>query len=303
MRAVDLHVHLPLQEWVEGSLGRYREPAERYFRSQIVLQTAEELAASYQAIDCVGVLLGWDAETATRLPRLSNDLVAEIVHRFPDRFVGFAGIDPWKGASALREMRRGHEELGLIGYKFHPSMQAFRPDDPRWSDLFERAAIYRAPCLFHTGTSGIGAGMPGGQGVELAYARPIHLDGVAARYPEVPVIMAHFGWPWHLEAIAIALHKTNVYLELSGWAPRYVPDEVVREIEGRLVDRSLFGSDAPFFSAEKVLAEWEQRLAPSTFRRFARDNAARLLGLDDAGPRPLGGAHDGSGEGGAGPAK
>jgi uncharacterized protein len=302
VRAVDLHVHLPLPQWVEGSLGPYREPAERYFRSQIVLQTAEELAASYEAIDCVGVLLGWDAETATRLPRLSNDLVAEIVHRFPDRFVGFAGIDPWKGASALREMRRGHEELGLIGYKFHPSMQAFRPDDPRWSDLFERAAIYRAPCLFHTGTSGIGAGMPGGQGVELAYARPIHLDGVAARYPEVPVIMAHFGWPWHLEAIAIALHKTNVYLELSGWAPRYVPDEVIREIEGRLVDRALFGSDAPFFSAEKVLAEWEQRLAPSTFRRFARDNAARLLGLDDAGPRPLGGAQDGSGQGGAGPA-
>jgi predicted TIM-barrel fold metal-dependent hydrolase len=271
---------------VEGSLGPYREPAERYFRSQIVLQTAEELAAAYEAIDCVGVLLGWDAETATRLPRLPNDLVAEIVHRFPSRFVGFAGIDPWKGASALREMRRSYEELGLIGYKFHPSMQAFRPDDPRWSDLFERATIYRAPCLFHTGTSGIGAGMPGGQGVELAYARPIHLDGVAARYPELPVIMAHFGWPWHLEAVAIALHKTNVYLELSGWAPRYVPDEVVREIEGRLADRALFGSDAPFFTAEKVLAEWEQRLPPPSFRRFARDNAIRLLGLDAEAVRP-----------------
>jgi uncharacterized protein len=284
VRAVDLHVHLPLPEWVQGSLGPYREPAERYFRSQIVLQTAEELAADYESIDCVGVLLGWDAETATRLPRLPNDLVAEIVRRFPDRFVGFAGIDPWKGASALREMRRCHEELGLIGYKFHPSMQQFRPDEPRWSDLFERAAIYSAPCLFHTGTSGIGAGMPGGQGVELAYARPIHLDGVAARYPELPVIMAHFGWPWHLEAIAIALHKTNVYLELSGWAPRYVPDEVVREIEGRLADRALFGSDAPFFSAEKVLTEWEQRLPSPIFRRFARDNAVRLLGLDaDAG--------------------
>jgi uncharacterized protein len=71
-----------------------------------------------------------------------------------------------------------------------------------------------------------------------------------------------------------------VYLELSGWAPRYVPDEVVREIEGRLADRALFGSDAPFFSAEKVLTEWEQRLPPSVFRRFARDNAVRLLGLD-----------------------
>jgi uncharacterized protein len=283
VRAVDFHVHLPFPEWVEGSLGPYREPAERYFRHQIVLQTAEELAATYEAIDCVGVLLGWDAETATRRPRLPNDLVAEVVHRFPGRFVGFAGIDPWKGASALRELRRAREDLGLIGYKFHPSMQAFRPDDPRWSELFERAATYRAPCLFHTGTSGIGAGMPGGQGVELAYARPIHVDGVAARYPELPVIMAHFGWPWHLEAVAIALHKSNVYLELSGWAPRYVPDEVVREVEGRLRDRVLFGSDTPFFTAEKVLAEWEQRVTPAAFQRLTRDNAVRLLGIDDPG--------------------
>ncbi len=283
MRAVDLHVHLPLAEWVEGSLGPYREPAERYFRSQIVLQTAEELAAAYEAIDCVAVLLGWDAETTTRRPPLSNDLVAEIVRRFPGRFVGFAGIDPWKQAGALREMRRTHEELGLLGYKFHPSMQAFRPDDQRWSDLFERAAEYGAPCLFHTGTSGIGAGAPGGQGIELAYARPIHLDGVAARYPELPVIMAHFGWPWHLEAVAIALHKANVYLELSGWAPRYVPDEVVREAEGRLSERVLFGSDAPFFGAEKVLSAWAERLSPAAFRRVTRDNAVRLLGLEGSG--------------------
>jgi uncharacterized protein len=279
VRAVDLHVHLPSPEWVEGSLGPYREPAERYFRTKVALRTAEELAETYEALDCVAVLLGWDAETATGRPPLANDLVAEIVSRFPGRFVGFAGIDPWKGAGALREMRRAREDLGLAGYKFHPSMQAFRPDDGRWSDLFERAADYRAPCLFHTGTSGIGAGMPGGQGVELAYARPIHLDAVAARYPELPVVMAHFGWPWHLEAVAIALHKANVYLELSGWAPRYVPDEVVREAEGRLTERVLFGSDAPFFEAGKVLAGWEQRLEPDAFRRVTRDNAARLLGL------------------------
>jgi predicted TIM-barrel fold metal-dependent hydrolase len=285
VRAVDLHVHLPLPEWVEGSLGPYREPAERYFRRRVTLRSAEELAAAYEAIDCVGVLLAWDAETATGRPPLSNDLVAEIVARFPGRFLGFACVDPWKRGSALRELRRAREELGLHGYKFHPSMQAFRPDDARWAGLFEQAAAYRAPCLFHTGTSGIGAGMPGGQGIELGYARPVHLDTVAARYPELPVVMAHFGWPWHLEAVAIALHKRNVYLELSGWAPRYVPEEVVREAKGRLSDRVLFGSDTPFFEAGEVLAEWERRLPAGAFRSVARDNAARLLGLEveDAG--------------------
>ncbi len=100
MRAVDVHVHLPIPEWVDGSLGPYRRSAERYFRREIVLQTVEELAAAYEAIDCVGVLLGWDAETATGRPRLPNDLVAKIVDRHPGRFIGLAGIDPWKGAAA-----------------------------------------------------------------------------------------------------------------------------------------------------------------------------------------------------------
>ena len=74
-------------------------------------------------------------------------------------------MDPWK-PTALAELRRACEELGLHGFKFHPSMQAFRLDDARFAELFEQAAAYRAPCLFHTGTSGIGAGTPGGQGVE-----------------------------------------------------------------------------------------------------------------------------------------
>lgn len=281
MRAVDLHVHLPLPEWVQGSLGRFLAPAERYFRTTVTLRSAEELAAAYGELDCVGVLLAWDAETATGRPPLSNDLVADIVRRFPGRFVGLGCVDPWKGDAALNEMRRCREELGLTGYKFHPSMQAFQPDDPRVAPLFAYAAEQRAPCLFHTGTSGLGAGMPGGQGIELGHARPIHLDALAARHPELPVIMAHFGWPWHLEAVAIALHKTNVYLELSGWAPRLVPDEVVREAERRLADRVLWGSDTPFFDAGRVLDGWAERLSPAAFQRVTRDNAVRLLGLPE----------------------
>jgi len=283
VRAVDLHVHLPVAEWVEGSLGPYREPAERYFGSQIVLQTAEELAAAYEAIDCVAVLLGWDAETATGRPRLSNDLVAEIVRRFPGRFVGFAGIDPWKQAGALREMRRAHEELGLLGYKFHPSMQAFRPDDQRWSDLFERAAGYRAPCLFHTGTSGIGAGQPGGQGIRLDYARPIRLDAVAAAHPNLTVVAAHFGWPWHMELVAMALHKTNLYIDISGWSPRRIPAELIREIGGRLSDRFLWGSDFPFLTPERCLEELATLgLSQEALDRLLYANAARILDITDA---------------------
>jgi len=279
VRAVDFHVHLPIPEWVEGSLGPYRESAEKHFRSAVVLRPVEELAAAYEALDCTGVLLGWDAETATGRPPLANDLLAGIVARHPDRFVGFASVDPWKGAAALDEMRRCRQELGLAGFKFHPSMQAFQPDEPRWAPLFELAAAERAPCLFHTGTSGIGAGTPGGQGIRLGFARPVHLDELAARHPELPVVMAHFGWPWHLEAIAIAQHKANVYLELSGWAPRLVPGEVVDAAERALAERVLWGSDTPFLDPARTLDGWARRLTPAAFARVTRDNAVRLLGL------------------------
>jgi predicted TIM-barrel fold metal-dependent hydrolase len=280
VRAIDLHVHLPFAEWLDGSLGPFREPAERYFRTRVAQRTADELAAFYEGLDTVGVLLGWDAETATGRPALANDLVAGLVERYPGRFVGLAGIDPRKGRAALDEMRRAREELGLAGYKFHPTMQAFRPDDPEFAPIFERAAAERAPCLFHTGTSGIGAGMPGGQGLELGYARPIHLDAVAARYPELPVVMAHFGWPWHLEAIAIAQHKANVWIEVSGWAPKRVPAEVVDAAEHALADRVVWGSDGPFFDAGRTLEGWAGRLSPEAYDRVVRGNAARLLNLD-----------------------
>ena len=217
----------------------------------------------YEALDCVGVLLAWDAETATGRPPLSNDLVAGIVARFPGRFVGFASVDPWK-PTALAELRRAREELGLHGFKFHPSMQAFRPDDARFAELFERAAAYRAPCLFHTGTSGIGAGTPGGQGVELGYARP-------STWTRSPPATGAAGGDGPLR-LALA-HRGGRHRPPQGQRPPgavrlgapVVPDEVVREAEGRLADQVLFGSDAPFFDAGKVLAAWEERLSAAAF--------------------------------------
>jgi predicted TIM-barrel fold metal-dependent hydrolase len=281
MRAVDFHVHVPMTEWLDGSLGRYRAPAERYFRQKVETRTAEAFAQEFVDRDLVGVVLAWDAETATRQPALKNDFVADLVRRFPRAFVGFASVDPHKGEAAVRELERAVTELGLKGAKFHPSLQAFDPSDPRFFPLWEKCAALGLPCIFHTGTSGIGAGTPGGQGVRIDYARPILLDPVAAAFPEMTIVAAHFGWPWHLELIAMALHKTNVYLELSGWAPRYLPPEVVREIGGRLQRQTLFGSDYPFISPDRWLQEFpDLGLKSEAAGLILKGNACRLLGLE-----------------------
>lgn len=279
MRAIDFHVHLPTPEWLDVTMAGYTEPAERYFRSPVTRRTLEELAAEYEELDLVAVLLAWDAETATRRPPLPNEYVAEAAARFPGRFVGFGSVDPLKGPPALAGLER-IRELGLRGVKFHPSVQRFAPDDERHWPLFARCQELGLVALFHTGTSGIGAGTPGGQGLRLDYCRPIRLDTVAAEFPQLQIIAAHFGFPWHEELLAIALHKSNVHIDISGWAPRYIPASVLRELKGRLQDRFLFGSDYPFIHPRRCLEELAQlELPEEVMRKLLVENGRRLLGL------------------------
>jgi len=279
MRAIDFHVHLPTPEWLDQAMAGYIEAAERYFRSSVSRQSLNQVARHYEEMDLVAVLLAWDAETATHRPRLSNEYVAQAVKDYPGRFIGFGSVDPLKGAEAVRGVDR-IAELGLKGVKFHPSIQMFAPDDERYWPVFARCQELGLHGLFHTGTSGIGAGMPGGQGIRLDYCRPIRLDTVAAEFPDFQIIAAHFGYPWHEEMLAIALHKTNVHIDISGWAPRYIPDSVMSALKGRLQDQFLFGSDYPFIQPQRCLDELEQLgLSEPVREKLLRTNGERLLQL------------------------
>jgi hypothetical protein len=205
--------------------------------------------------------------------------VAAACRDYPDVFTGLGSVDPHKGETAVAEVA-DIAALGLRGVKFHPSLQAFSPDDPRYWPIFAACERHGLLALFHTGTSGIGAGQPGGQGIRLDYAHPLKLDAVAAAHPGLTMVAAHFGWPWHMDLIAIALHKTNVYIDISGWAPRRIPADVLRELRGRLTGQFLWGSDFPFFSPERCLTELEALdLPPDVLITVLVGNAARILGL------------------------
>jgi predicted TIM-barrel fold metal-dependent hydrolase len=216
MRAIDFHVHLPTPDWLDGSMAGYVEAAEAYFRSPVTRLSLPELAETYRRLETMAVLLAWDAETATGRPRVPNETVAAACEDHPDVFTGLGSVDPHKGEAAVAEVAN-IAALGLRGVKFHPSLQAFAPDDPAYWPVFAACEANGLLALFHTGTSGIGARQPGGQGIGLDYARPIRLDAVAAAHPALTVVAAHFGWPWHMELVAMALHKTNVYIDISGW--------------------------------------------------------------------------------------
>jgi predicted TIM-barrel fold metal-dependent hydrolase len=277
MRAIDVHVHLPTPDWLDGSMDGYVEAAEAYFRSTVERQSLGELADKYRALDVLAVLLAWDAETATGRPRVPNETIAAACREYPDAFTGLGSVDPHK-PSAVDEVAR-IAELGLRGVKFHPSLQAFAPDDPTYWPVFAACERHGLLALFHTGTSGIGARQPGGQGIRIDYAHPLKLDAVAAAHPELTVVAAHFGWPWQMDLIAVALHKTNVYIDISGWSPKRIPPEVVRELKGRLSGQFLWGSDFPFIAPERCLAELDELGLASP--ALLRDNAARVLRLPD----------------------
>jgi predicted TIM-barrel fold metal-dependent hydrolase len=222
------------------------------------------------------VLLAWDAETATGRPRVPNETVAAACRDYPDAFTGIGSVDPHKGEAAIAEVAN-IAALGLRGVKFHPSLQAFAPDDPAYWPVFAACEEHGLLTLFHTGTSGIGARQPGGQGIRIDYAHPLKLDAVAAAHPGLTVVAAHFGWPWHMDLIAVALHKTNVYIDISGWSPKRIPAEVMRELKGRLSGQFVWGSDFPFIAPERCLAELDELGIASP--ALLRDNAARVLRL------------------------
>jgi len=277
-KAIDMHVHLPMDEWLDNAIGPLLPATEAYFRAKVPRRSIEEVAEEYASRDILGVVLDWDDRTVTGRGWLGNEWLASLSERFPGVLMGFGSVDP-HSHTAVDEMERCRG-LGLIGLKFHPTMQRFDPGDERFYPLWEAADRLDLVCLFHTGTCGIGAGTPGAGGTKIRYSHPAFLDGVGADFPGLTLIAAHFGWPWFMECLAIALHKSNVFIELSGWAPKYHTPEVRREIGKRLNAQTLFASDYPFTSLDRWFGEFEQlELTPEAKEAILVGNASRLLGL------------------------
>src|ERR1044072_2469391 len=280
-KAIDMHVHLPTGSFLDGAIRTFKLAAEKFFRPTVPVRDMSEVTANYQELDILGVLLAWDAETATGLPPLTNDEVSDIVKTYPEQFVFFASVDPWKGKWAIDEMERAVKELGASGAKFHPGVQGFYPHETRFYPLYEKRTELGVPALFHTGTNGLGAGVAGGMGIKMDYTRPIYLDHVAADFPELTIIGAHPAWPWHEEMLAIIGHKANVFMDLSGWSPRYIPQSILDEARTRLQDRILFGSDYPFIRPERWLKDFAslEGFSDDVRQKILYDNAKRILKL------------------------
>jgi predicted TIM-barrel fold metal-dependent hydrolase len=206
--------------------------------------------------------------------------IAEAARRHPDVLIPFGSVDPAKGKMAIAEARRLVTEHGVRGFKFHPSVQAFFPNDPSVYPLYEAIQELGVPALFHSGQTGIGSGQPGGGGIRLKYSNPMHLDDVAVDFPDLTIIIAHPSFPWQDEALAVATHKPRVYVDLSGWSPKYFPPQLVQYANTLLKQKVLFGSDFPLISPDRWLKDFDELPMKDDVRPLVlKENAIRALGL------------------------
>ena len=180
------------------------------------------------------VIFSVDGVRARGIKPVSNEEVAELAAENSRR------DDPVREhRSRARRGRRSRgapldQHYGVRGFKFHPQFQEFFPNDRAAYPLYEVIAEAELPALFHTGHSGMGTGMPGGGGIRLKYGNPMDVDDVAVDFPTMPIVLAHPSWPWQDEALSICLHKPQVYIDLSGWSPKYFPPQLVQHANTQL---------------------------------------------------------------------
>jgi uncharacterized protein len=207
--------------------------------------------------------------------------VAGMRDRHPERVLqAWAAVDPWKGDAAITDAQHAIGDLHMLGFHFHPIMGRYSVDDPKLHPLFEAIEALKVPVMIDVGTTGMGAGLPGGLGSKIRHAHPLAVDELASNFPNLTIVAAHPGWPWVEEMTAVALHKGNVYWELSGWAPKYFPDSLKKDIRGRLREKIMFGSDYPSLGYDRVFREWEELAYPTEIMEAVfHKNAERVLGL------------------------
>ena len=277
--AIDFHTHAEVGRGGEDGLPpEWRAGAAEYFHGAGV-PTAADVAAYYRERNLAAVIFTVDAETVTGRRAVPNEEIAEVAAANPDVLIPFASVDPNR-KDAVAEAKRLIRDHAFRGFKFHPNIQAFFPNDRAVYPLYEAIAEAGLPVLFHSGHSGIGSGLPGGGGIRLKYSNPMHVDDVAVDFPDLPIVLAHPSFPWQDEAISVALHKQQVYIDLSGWSPKYFPPQLIRYANTLLADRVLFGSDYPLITPDRWLADFERADFKDEVRPLIlKENAIRLLQL------------------------
>jgi hypothetical protein len=278
MRYFDCHSHFSTKAGLHHKTMEEYENAQRIFRRKREFETEEQMAQTLRSHNVRSVLdiyKTWRMTDEDEI-RATNDYAADFTRKNRDIVYGnWIAINPAMKEFWLKEAKRLMSgNAGFVGFCQSQNSLGFPPSDPVWDPFYKLAIEAGAPVLLMCGLTGIGQGMPGGQGVVLDDGHPRHVDRVAARYPELKILAGRPAWPWQDEMIAVLLHKGNIRYELHGWSPKYFTPALKKEIGGRLQDRVCFGWDWPTLTLERLEKDWrELGYAEEVYEKVFHGNA------------------------------
>jgi predicted TIM-barrel fold metal-dependent hydrolase len=227
----------------------------------------------------MAVLHGEDMET-TYGRRIRNEIVRDLVQKYPERFRGFAGVDPHKGKKAVREIEKMMRD-GLSGVMVAPWEHTLFSNSKKYFPVYEACIECDVPIWIHTSLNFSHV-------IPMEYGRPLLLDRVAVRYPDLKIIAGHAGWPWVTEMMAVLWRHPNVYVDISGVRPKYMGMEktgwapLVHYGNSILQDKVLFATAWPLVMFHDAVSDVRGlSLKPEVEEKWFWKNAAKLLKLDN----------------------
>ena len=218
----------------------------------------------------VGLLSAWYGPEG---PLISNDEVADLVARAPDRLVGVASVDLRHPVDAVRELRRCVEELGFKALRILPWLWGAPPNDRRYYPLYVACVELGVPFCTQVGHTGPLRTSETG--------RPIpYLDDVALDFPDLVIVAGHIGYPWTEEMIALARKYPNVYIDTSAYTVKRYPASLVEYMRGGGGNKVMFGSNYPMLTPQQAIADLPAlKLEQEAEALFLGGNARTVFGL------------------------
>ncbi len=280
MKMIDIHSHWGTKRGYTLRTDEELAQQKKTWNSEPKYATEDQMADYFRRCNVRAVLdFGFTKFIPLDEARAVHDYGFETERAHADAIIGhWIHIDPHTGLDGVRELRRCIENApGFIGFAVSGSGSG-PPSDPAWKPFYELCIEAKIPALIFVGTTGLGAGLPGGNGILLDDCHPRHLDQVAAKYPQLQIVAARPGWPWQAETIAVLMHKRNIWYEVHGWSPKYFTPDLKHEIPRRLRERVMFGADYPLFTYERLVRDWRsESYAEDVLEDVFVNNAERFL--------------------------
>ncbi|WP_101757843.1 amidohydrolase family protein [Oceanicoccus sp. KOV_DT_Chl] len=240
------------------------------------------LEVMLEKMDEAGISIGFLVAAKSGRPGLPGsyhmppEVVADAVQKYPDRFRGLIGIDPFQGMTGVRAMEDAVKNMGFIGAHLYPHWYELPPNAAKYYPYYAKCIELDIPVQMQVGQSMIYAPEQPCRSV----GRPIYLDDIACDLPELKLVGSHVGIPWTEEMIAMSWKHKNVYLCTDAHSPKYWPESLVKYINSYGQDKVIFGSDFPILQFKRTIDEIDAfGLKPQVRKKFMNENVKKLYKL------------------------